>query len=376
MSLTLGVFGDFPYHYVKEYRDFPRPNREFDPRKGHEVYKEYLEEFVLADKLGFDILAFNEHHSKEYNLDVSPNLITSYLIGQTKRAFLLPTGAILPIHNPIRIAEELAMLDVISGGRIIAGFERGGITNYLAYSVPIEEKEKFEEAWDLIVKAWTADEPFQWKGKHYQFEKVSVWPRPYQKPHPQLHTSGPFPAFAAERDASYGLWVQPTADIRGTFTKYREAYVKAHRKEPAQDKVVLVRSVYVSEDDERAEEECAKHLLYMYRTLWKPGMMAVKKVEESIGRKLFWASRLFLTEMSYDQLLESGMHIAGSPESVLEQILRQQDEIGFGTFVSEFRFGSLPHRSAKKSMELFAKKVMPHLRERDPGPASQGEVEP
>ena len=362
MDLTLGIFNQFPYPFIDEYHDFPRPSRQFDPIKGHQLYTEYLDEYIYADKLGFDILTFNEHHSKEYNLDVAPHLMASYLIGQTKRARLLPTGSILPLHNPIRIAEEYAMLDVISGGRMIAGFERGGITNYLAYGVPIQAKQKFEEACQLIVKAWTADEPFQWKGKHYQFDAVSVWPRPYQKPHPPIHTAGPSPAFAAEMGASYGLWVQPTSEIRGTFARYRDAYVKAHREEPTNDKVVLVRDVYVSENDDRAEEECAKHLLYMYRTLWKPGMMAVKKVEADVGYKLFWASRLFLTEMDYSKLAEVGMIIAGSPESVVEQILNQQKEIGFGTFVGEFRFGNMPHQLAKRSMELFAKEVMPQFK--------------
>jgi alkanesulfonate monooxygenase SsuD/methylene tetrahydromethanopterin reductase-like flavin-dependent oxidoreductase (luciferase family) len=172
---------------------------------------EYLQEFQYADRLGFDLLTFNEHHSKEYNLDSAPNLIASYLVATTQRAKILPTGAILPIHNPLRIAEEYAMLDVISGGRIIAGFERGGITNYLAYSVPLEEKARFEEAWDLIIKAWTTHEPFAWNGKYYHFNSVSIWPRPHTHPHPPIHTAGPSAAFAANKDASYGLWVQPTS---------------------------------------------------------------------------------------------------------------------------------------------------------------------
>lgn len=91
-------------------------------------------------------------------------------------------------------------------------------------------------------------------------------------------------------------------------------------------------------------------------------MLAVKKVEDEIGRKLFWSSRLFLTEMDYDELVETGMHIAGSADDVVEQILKQQKEIGFGTFIGEFRFGSLPHHMAKKSMDLFAEKVMPQLK--------------
>ena len=361
--MELGVFNHFPYQFTEGYHDFPRPNREFDPEKGHQLYLEYLDEFEYADKLGFDLLTFNEHHSKEYNLDVGPNLVASYLIARTKRAKILPTGAILPIHNPLRIAEEYAMLDVMSGGRIIAGFERGGVTNYLAYSVPLEDKARFEEAWDLITKAWTTHEPFEWNGKYYKYNPVSIWPRPLSKPHPPLHTAGPSAAFAAIKDASYGLWVQPTSEILGVYDVYRDAYVKAHGEKPDRDRVSLIRSVYVSDDCERAKAESAQHILYTYKTLWRPSMLAVKKVEDKIGRKLFWASRLFLTEMDYDGLAEAGMHIAGSPDSVLEQILKQQKEVGFGTFIGEFRFGSLPHKMAKKSMDLFAEKVMPKLRE-------------
>jgi len=361
--MKFGVFNHFPYQFVEEYHDFPRPNTQFDPVKGHQLYTEYLDEFVYADRLGFDVLAFNEHHSKEYNLDVAPNLVTSYLISQTKRADLLPTGAILPLHNPLRIAEEYAMLDVMSGGRLIAGFERGGITNYLAYSVPIDAKDRFEEAWDLIVKAWTTPYPFAWRGSHYQFDKVSVWPRPYQKPYPRLHTAGPSPAFAAARGASFGMWVQPTSEIRGTFEKYRDAYLHAHGTEPPQELVSLIRSVYVTDEPGRAEEESSRHILYTYRTLWKPGMMAVKRVEEKVGHPLFWSSRLFLTELDYSGLVDAGMHIAGTPAEVADTILAQQKEIGFGTFIGEFRFGSLPHDKAQRSMELFARKVMPLLGE-------------
>ncbi len=205
LDLELGIFNHFPYQFINEYHDFPRPNRQFDPVKGHDLYMEYLDEFVQADSLGFDVLAFNEHHSKEYNLDVAPGVVASYLIAKTKRAKILPTGAILPLHNPLRIAEEYAMLDVMSAGRLIAGFERGGITNYLAYSVPIQEKAKFEEAWELIVKAWTSDEPFRWDGTCSHFDPVSIWPRPYQKPHPPIHTAGPSAAFAAQKDASSRL---------------------------------------------------------------------------------------------------------------------------------------------------------------------------
>ena len=108
--MELGIFNHFPYQFTIGYHDFPRPNKQFDPIKGHDLYIEYLDELVHADNLGFDVLAFNEHHSKEYNLDAAPNIVASYLIARTKNARILPTGAFLPLHNPIRIAEEYAML--------------------------------------------------------------------------------------------------------------------------------------------------------------------------------------------------------------------------------------------------------------------------
>lgn len=372
--MEVGIFNHFPYQYTEGYHDFPRPNSQFDPLRGHDLFIEYLDEFEYADKLGFDLLTFNEHHSKEYNLDSGPNLIAAYLVARTKRAKILPTGAILPIHNPLRIAEEYAMLDVISGGRIVAGFERGGITNYLAYSVPLEDKAKFEEAWELIVKAWTAHEPFEWNGRFYKFSPVSIWPRPFTQPHPPIHTAGPSAAFAAIKDASYGLWVQPTSEIMGVYDVYRDAYTKAHGTVPGRDRVSLIRSVYVSEDSERAKIESEKHILYTYKTLWRPSMLAVKKEEERIGRKLFWASRLFLTEMNYDELVEAGMHIAGSPDSVVDQILKQQKDVGFGAFIGEFRFGSLPHNMAMRNIQLFKEKVMPKLREELPVSDSGQEI--
>ena len=363
-GLKLGVFNHFPYQFVGEYHDFPRPNAEFDPDKGHQLYAEYLDEFVQADRLGFDVLAFNEHHSKEYNLDVAPNLVTSYLIGQTKRAALLPTGSILPLHNPLRIAEEYAMLDVMSSGRLIAGFEKGGVTNYLAYSVPLEEKDRFEEAWDLIVKAWTTPEPFAWNGKHYHFDAVSVWPRPYQKPHPPIHTAGGGSVeFAAERRASIGLGFTTTnEETKGIFGRYRSAYRRFHGSDPGPGALALARSVYVAESDEKARQESEPHLMHQYRVLYRPSMVANERLQRTANLHLYWADRLFLTVEDYGTISARGNHIAGSPETVAGKILEQRRELGFGTFLGLFRYGSMPHDQVERSMRLFAEEVMPRLK--------------
>jgi alkanesulfonate monooxygenase SsuD/methylene tetrahydromethanopterin reductase-like flavin-dependent oxidoreductase (luciferase family) len=171
--MMVGLLHETPYAAMKDYSDFPAPNLMFDPQEGHRLYSEYIEELVTAEKLGFDIIALPEQHSKQDNIDPSPNILISHLVGKTKKIRLLPYGAILPLHNPIRIAEEYAILDVLSKGRLLAGFIRGGASNHLAYSVPSEEtRGRYEEAWEFTTKAWTVHEPFQWKGKYFRFDTV------------------------------------------------------------------------------------------------------------------------------------------------------------------------------------------------------------
>jgi len=362
---TIGLLHETPYADMKDYLDFPAPNKMFDPEKGHDLYVEYLEELVYAEELGFEIIALPEQHSKQDNIDPSPNILVSHLIGRTKKILILPYGALLPLHNPIRIAEEYAMLDVLSKGRLLAGFVNGGLTNYMAYGLDyLKDKDRFTEAWELIVKAWTADEPFQWEGKHYQFNAVSVWPRPYQKPHPPIFTAGGASvSAAAARGATFGLGFTSTTDeIKRLFETYREMYENIHGRAPSSRNLAVARSVYVAETDRRAKEECEKHLLHQYRILYRPSMIANENFEKSTGAHLYWASRLFLTREEYDGIVAKGNHIAGSPETVANIIVEQQKELGFGTFLGLFRFGSLPHDLVKRSMELFAEAVMPNLK--------------
>ncbi len=189
--MQVGFFSEMPYKPLAPDNSWPVPSKYYDPEIGSELYRQTLEEFVRADELGYDILSINEQHFKPSNVSPSPNLLFANLATRTKRAKFLPYGALLPLHSPIRIAEEYAMLDVLSKGRLLAGFVRGGPSNHLAYNIsPDDARGRYEEAWELIVKAWTTHEPFSWKGTHYQFETVNVWPRVYQKPYPPIWSSG------------------------------------------------------------------------------------------------------------------------------------------------------------------------------------------
>ena len=164
------------------------PNSFYDPKKGAAEYDSYLDQLTYAEKLGFDVIGVNEHHQTAYGMMPAPNLIASALIQRTKTAKIAVLGRALPIvGNPINIAEEFAMLDVLSKGRLIAGFVRGIGAEYHSTGVnPAFSHERFHEAHDLIIKAWTTVGPFEFEGNHFRNRYVNLWPRPYQTPHPPV----------------------------------------------------------------------------------------------------------------------------------------------------------------------------------------------
>src|SRR5213595_176967 len=169
------------------------PNSLYDPAHGHELYNRYLDELVLADELGFDGVCINEHHQNAYGTMPSPNLMGAILARQTKRVKIAVIGNALPLYNPpTRVAEEFAMIDVISGGRLIAGFPvRTPMDTCFAYGQnPSVLRERYLEAHDLVVKAWTEPETFAWNGRFNQQRYVNIWPRPVQKPRPPIWIPG------------------------------------------------------------------------------------------------------------------------------------------------------------------------------------------
>ncbi len=163
-------------------------NRHYDPVKGAELYHEYLDQMEFADTLGFDGVCLNEHHQTAYGMMPIPGVLAGALARSVKRAKLAILGRALPLlNNPLMVAEEYAMLDNLTRGRFIAGFVRGIGAEYHAMGInPVVSQERYAEAHDLIVRAWTEPGPFAYEGKHYHFNYVNPWPRPYQTPHPPI----------------------------------------------------------------------------------------------------------------------------------------------------------------------------------------------
>src|SRR5271169_387866 len=167
-------------------------NKHFDPVAGSRLYNNYIEQYMLAEEVGVDGIMLNEHHNAPFCMQAKANIFAAILAGMTKKAKIVMLGNPLPLaENPIRLAEELAMIDLLSKGRLVPGIVRGGgVEAFASNTNPAFNRERFEEAHDLIIKTWTTPGPWRWEGNHYQFRVVNPWVIPMQKPHPRIWVPG------------------------------------------------------------------------------------------------------------------------------------------------------------------------------------------
>jgi alkanesulfonate monooxygenase SsuD/methylene tetrahydromethanopterin reductase-like flavin-dependent oxidoreductase (luciferase family) len=346
------------------------PNRLYDPQRGHDLYREYIDTLSYADELGFDGVCVNEHHQTAYGLMPSPNLIAAALTQRTRRCKIAVIGNALPLYNPpLRVAEEFAMLDVLSGGRLVAGMVIGGGPEYFTYRVdPTTAREKFREALELIVKAWTQPGPFLWNSKHYHFPYVNPWPRPMQQPHPPIWIPGAGSRetidFVAQRRYSYmGIPYFHISTFKRVFDQFRESCQRAgYTAEPAQMGWGI--PIYVAETDKQAREEFEPHFWYFVRNLLKnisltpPGYTSAKSALALLANRKY-----FLAEQKTWNDIEEGVFaIVGSPETVRQKLERYQKELGVGVVLTGCQTGPLQHEWTRKSMALLAREVLPKIR--------------
>jgi alkanesulfonate monooxygenase SsuD/methylene tetrahydromethanopterin reductase-like flavin-dependent oxidoreductase (luciferase family) len=352
------------------------PNSYYDPKKGAKLYNRYLDELEYADQLGFDGVCVNEHHQNAYGLMPQPGVMAGALARRTRKVKIAILGRALPLlNNPVTVAEEFAMIDNITEGRFIAGFVRGIGAEYHAWSSnPADSHDRFHEAHDLIMQAWTKTGPFSFEGKHYQFEYVNLWPRPYQTPRPPIwipsQGSSETIEWASHPDRRY-TYLQTFTPV-AMLAKYMQMYkdmANEHGYEATPDQLGWSVPLYVAETDEIARREAQPHIenflnkfLRMPKEMLLPpgylslkSMMGVMKAKSSIG-----------TKQTIDSVIEKGMFICGSPETVRAKLEEYHSQIGFGHLLTLLQFGTLPGELTRKNMELYANEVMPYLREKVP----------
>jgi alkanesulfonate monooxygenase SsuD/methylene tetrahydromethanopterin reductase-like flavin-dependent oxidoreductase (luciferase family) len=302
------------------------------------------------------------------------NLIGSALIQRTTTVKLAMLGNLVPLLNPIRVAEEYAMLDVMSGGRILAGMMRGIPHEYIAYNVPpSDSRARLREAVALIVKAWTEPEPFGWEGQFYQFPSVSIWPKPYQKPHPPLLMSASndeSAEFAAQHGAKMGIVLIADLNLaRASIDLYYQV-ARASGWEPTPDDILIGHHTCIADTDREAREHLSKGLDYFHRILMRPQRSAQQLViqktryyeREETGDK-FQTRLATLRARSLEEQIEAGSVYCGSPETVVAQIKRVHKILGHGVEQFTMKVGNLPDAVVRRGMELFRDRVQPALRD-------------
>jgi alkanesulfonate monooxygenase SsuD/methylene tetrahydromethanopterin reductase-like flavin-dependent oxidoreductase (luciferase family) len=352
------------------------PNSLYDPKKGAEEYNSYIDQLVYAEKLGFDIIAVNEHHQTAYGMMPAPNLIASALIQRTSKVKIAILGRALPlVGNPLNIAEEFAMLDNLSRGRIITGFVRGIGTEYHATGLnPALSHERYQEAHDLIVAAWTKPGPFEFDGDHYNYRYVNLWPRPYQTPHPPIWVPSQGSsetirwAAAPERKYPFLVTFSATELVTRYLNLYREQ-AKQFGYEASGEQLGWAVPIYVADTDERARAEAKagieslfnEYLHNPWEMLLPPGYMSLSSMKNTMKMRKALGSRP--RDQTVDELMAGGTALIGSPQTVRDKISRMRDATGLANLVSMLQFGVLPDDLTKRNMEMFASEVMPHFRD-------------
>jgi alkanesulfonate monooxygenase SsuD/methylene tetrahydromethanopterin reductase-like flavin-dependent oxidoreductase (luciferase family) len=261
---------------LKEGAELPYPlsKEHFKADVAVRTYAEHLDAWEEMDRLGYDGVGFNEHHCSPYGLMNSPNLMAAAAAQRTKRMKLLIYGNLLPLHEPLRLAEELAMLDCLSNGRLISGFARGLPREYQVHNVPLSEsRPRFEEAFEIVRRAWTED-VFSFQGKFWSYKDVALWPRPVQRPHPEIWIPIVGSKESIEFAARHDIPITPGlggGGLRDDIIAYYAKCLTRFGPRITPNHLSLGISAYVAESKAQAVKEMAPYHLYFNRTLFSHG---------------------------------------------------------------------------------------------------------
>jgi alkanesulfonate monooxygenase SsuD/methylene tetrahydromethanopterin reductase-like flavin-dependent oxidoreductase (luciferase family) len=356
-------------------------SRLFDAPVAHGLYNEFIDELEYAAELGFDGICVNEHHQNAYGLMPSPNLIAASLARSTRDAAIVVMGNSLALYNPpTRVAEEMAMLDCISGGRLVAGFPVGTPmdTCYAYGRNPSQLRQRYHEAHDLIVKAWQEPEPFAWNGRFNKLRYVNVWPRPVQKPHPPIWIPGGGSVetwrWCAERDyvysyLSYFGYKLGKATMDGFWNEMRRL-----GKDPNPFRAGFLQFVGVAESRAEALELYREPAEYFYgrclhvdaRYATAPGYASESTLRARVQSQVVQAANRASRGGSharpgFEEIVEKGYVLIGSPDEVADQLRRVAVELNVGQLMLLLQFGDMGRQLTFHNTELFAKRVLPQL---------------
>ena len=374
----LHPYRDLPEDFAEKYRSVwvDVPIELFDPPKAHEMYNWTLDELEYGASLGFDGGCVNEHHQNAYGYMPSPNIMAASLARRTKDVAIIVMGNSIALYDPpTRVAEEMAMLDCISGGRMVSGFPTGTSmdTNYAYGQNPATLRDKYYEASDLILKAWTDPEVFTWDGRFFQLRYVNIWPRPVQQPHPPVWVPGAgsietwdwcldqsfnyaylsYSGFKRGKQVMDGFWNK--ADQRGM------------EKNPYQ--AGFLQLVVTGDSLDECAEKYGPHIEYFFNKMLHtypgfgdaPGYRTLDTLKAGLlGQIGSFGERP--GGSTWETLLEAGNVVAGTPKDVTEQLEQVALDLNIGHLMLLPQIGSMPHELAMENIKKTATEVVPNLR--------------
>jgi alkanesulfonate monooxygenase SsuD/methylene tetrahydromethanopterin reductase-like flavin-dependent oxidoreductase (luciferase family) len=327
-----------------------------------QTYDENLAAVELAEELGYDELWLAEHHFSGYGLLPSPNLIIANLAARTNRLRLGCMVNALPLYQPLRLAEEIAMLDHLTHGRLFVGLGTGVRREWGRYGVPDEEiRPRFAEAFEVLIKALTS-ERFDHDGQFYHYHDAVLTPRPLQQPYPPIHlaaTSADTVRWCGERGLPIAQQWNLASDVGRAVAAYREAVAGNGAAPLGEPGVRLFSVTYVAETTEQARAE-AEPALYRFFQLFSTShdpryrQPSPEGWQHHVGQALRRIGPRDFAQLDADDLI-----LVGDPASVRRKLARLHEQAGMDGFCGNFAFGSLTHEQVTRSLRLFAAEVMP-----------------
>jgi alkanesulfonate monooxygenase SsuD/methylene tetrahydromethanopterin reductase-like flavin-dependent oxidoreductase (luciferase family) len=357
------------------------PNTKLDPKLAGQLLHRYYDEFQVADEVGLDIM-LNEHHQTATCMSSTVIVGLSVLARITKRARLLVLGYPLGHRpDPLRCAEELSTIDCVSGGRLDMGFVKGVPYEFPASNQnPVGVMDRLWEAHDFILKAMShRGEPFNWEGEHFHYRQVNIWPRPVQQPHPPVwSTTGNRSQARVLGEKGYVMATLGTGyNTRPLYDAYREAYAAKRRVAPGADRLAYLGLVAVgsNEDEARRRGELVAGYLRSSSIVHvpfrnPPGFLSVEDSARLLKgqappRTIAKDGRVVdMHRGSVQDLIDGGVLFCGTPDQVYEQLVGFCDYCGgMGNLLMMGHGGFLSHEDTVDNLTLFAKEVLPRLRE-------------
>lgn len=327
-----------------------------------QAFDELLEQIELTEKLNFNEAWFAEHHHSDYGMLASPNLMIAALARRTERLRFGNLVSVLPLYDPMRLAEECAMLDILTGGRLNIGLGRGVPKDDMKHRLDRETAQaRFDEGIEILLRAWTG-ETFSYTGKAWGYEEISCRPQPLQKPHPPIYygaTSPDSPAMVARRGWNLALSRQPLVNCAKAIEKYRAELANLGHVNGKGD-AIMVRDIYVADTDEQAWREAVPEIMRFWQlatdNYWRGETVSEADLTRFTERYAYYPGGLTIKRLD-----EWGTSLIGSPDTIVKKARAMIETAKPDSLVGMFQFGGLKHEQVMHSLELFGTKVMPAL---------------